>query len=83
MLLLQAAAFHAPRAFWRAWEGGVVGHLARDLGSPLAPWTAERRAQLLGYLGDGQMRRAGRDLYALRFLGCEFLNFLNAVSTAV
>ncbi|XP_025162905.1 innexin inx2 [Harpegnathos saltator] len=83
VLGLQAILFYVPRALWGVWERGTVGSLSRDLASPFLRdvWTAERKQQLVDYFTRTHLH--GHNFYALRFLACELLNFLNSVSATL
>lgn len=85
VLGLQAVLFHAPRALWSFWERNTIYLLSRDLAGPLVPadeaWSGgNRKARLVDYFANINLRAQHHNLYALRYLLCELINLVNVVS---
>ncbi|XP_015111877.1 innexin inx2-like [Diachasma alloeum] len=80
VLGLQAIIFYTPRALWGVWERGTVALLTRDLTSPFLRdvWSQERREQLVEYFASTHLHT--HNFYALCYLFCEALNFLNVIA---
>lgn len=78
VLFLQAAMFCVPYVVWRGMENGKVKALIQKLNNPVLPKTDQETCSksLACYF---QSRRNDHHFYALKFLFCEFLNFINVV----
>jgi len=79
VLFLQAALFYLPRYLWDSSEGGKIAMLIQDLQNPMiaSDDKKEQIGVIVRYFGDN---RGAHVLYALRFFGCEVLNFINVIA---
>merc|ERR1712142_942979 len=78
VLFLQAACFYLPRYLWDSSESGKIGMLIQDLQNPMIK-TDDKKEQIdviVKYFG---LNRGTHGMYALRFFGCELLNFINVI----
>lgn len=78
VLLLQSFMFCIPRVIWRTMESGRLKALIQKLDSPILKKCDQETCakSLANYF---QSRRNEHHYYALKFVFCEFLNFVNVV----
>lgn len=79
VLFIQAFLFYVPRFIWRGFEKGKVKSMLLDLSKPIL--SEEERSQNISKLGTYFITRKGRHgNYALKYILCEVLNFVNVIS---
>lgn len=79
VLFFQAMFFYLPRYLWKTWEAGRLKMLALDLTCPIISEDNKRdRIKLL--LDYFQTNLHCQNFYAIRFIICEVLNFVNVVA---
>jgi len=78
VLFLQALFFYIPRYLWQTSEGGKVQMLINDLQNPMLGAEDKKNSIdiIVRYFG---LHRGTHGMYALRFFGCELLNFVNVI----
>jgi len=78
VLFFEAAAFYIPRYLWKSSEGGKIRMLVQGLMEPLISddAKADQIASIVKYF---RLHRGTHGLYALRYFGCEVLNFANVI----
>ncbi|XP_065209665.1 innexin inx2 [Planococcus citri] len=79
VLFFQAMFFYLPRYLWKTWEAGRLKMLALDLTCPIISDEnkKDRIRLLLDYF---QTNLHCQNFYAIRFMICEVLNFVNVVA---
>lgn len=79
VLFFQAMFFYLPRYLWKTWEAGRLKMLALDLTCPIISDDnkKDRIRLLLDYF---QTNLHCQNFYAIRFMICEVLNFVNVVA---
>ncbi|XKL67396.1 hypothetical protein PGB90_002887 [Kerria lacca] len=79
VLFFQAMFFYLPRYLWKMWEAGRLKMLALDLSCPIISEENknDRLKLLLEYF---QTNLHCQNFYAIRFIICEVLNFINVVA---
>lgn len=77
-LFLESLFFYMPRYFWKASEDGKIAMLVGNLREPMLD-AASKEGQIDTIVKYFRMHRGTHALYALRFFGCELLNFVNAI----
>lgn len=78
VLFFQSMFFYLPRYLWKSWEAGRMKMLALDLSCPLIVEDVkqDRLNILLDYF---QTNLHCQNFYAIRFIICEVLNFVNVI----
>lgn len=79
MLFLHAVFFYLPRYLWKSSEGGKIKMLVGSLhADPMlnADAKADQIAVIVKYF---RLHRGTHGMYAMRFFGCEVLNFVNVI----
>ncbi len=79
VLFFQAMFFYLPRYLWKTWEADRMKMLAIDLDCPIISENdkADRLKLLLDYF---QTNLHCQNFYAIRFIICEVLNFVNVIA---
>lgn len=77
-LFFEAGLFYIPRYLWKTSEGGKVRMLVQGLMEPIVDDQAKSDmiATIVKYF---RLHRGTHGLYALRYFGCEVLNFINVI----
>lgn len=78
VLFLQAAFFYLPRYLWDSSEGGKIRMLIQDLQNPMIG-ADDKKEQIGVIVKYFDLNRGTHGFYALRFFGCEVLNFVNVI----
>lgn len=78
VLFLQAVLFCIPHVIWRSMESGRMKALIQKLGNPILP-KCEQEPCFRGLACYFKSRRNEHHYYAMKFLFCEFLNFINVI----
>lgn len=78
VLFFQSMFFYLPRYLWKSWEAGRMKMLALDLSCPLIVEDVkqDRLNILLDYF---RTNLHCQNFYAIRFIICEVLNFVNVI----
>jgi hypothetical protein len=79
VLFFQAMFFYLPRYLWKTWEAGRLKMLALDLICPIIS-DDNKRDRLKLLLDYFQTNLHCQNFYAIRFIICEVLNFVNVVA---
>lgn len=78
VLFFQAMFFYIPRYLWKTWEAGRLKMLTLDLSCPII--SEENKRERLNLLIDYfHTNLHCQNFYAIRFIICEVLNFVNVV----
>lgn len=78
VLFLQAVMFCVPHVIWRSMESGRMKALIQDLSNPILP-EPERKSCYKSLACYFESRKTEHHYYAMKFLFCEFLNFINVI----
>lgn len=78
VLFLEAAMFYIPRFLWKTAEGGRVRMLVQGLMEPMLDddSKSDQISLIVKYF---RLNRGTHSMYALRYFGCEILNFINVI----
>jgi len=77
-LFFQAILFYIPRYLWKTCEGGRIKMLVQDMHLPIV--TKENKEDRIKILVDYfSSNRNNHTFYAIKFFGCEVLNFVNVL----
>jgi len=77
VLCLQALLCYVPHYLWKSWEGGKLSMLIQGLDGPMLKGSeefADRRKSIVTYF---LRTNKTHNLYALKYVFCEFLNIVN------
>ncbi|KAK9498875.1 hypothetical protein O3M35_003430 [Rhynocoris fuscipes] len=79
VLFFQAILFYIPRYLWKTWEGGRIKMLVLDLNCPVVSdeCKEDRKRLLVDYFTSNLHTQ---NFYAIRFILCEVLNFINVLA---